>query len=306
MKVHIDGVDFRSTSGPNTMGTRLAKQFIVSGHEIVESGPDADVSLVFIQPSGAPLATKVVQRLDGIWFSPSEFHTKNKAIKSLYDKADSVVWQSEFDRTMTSRFWHKRSGTVIHNGIFLDPVKEITIPSLLKIRQSYELVFVCSANWHRQKRLRKNLELYSHIRETHPHSCVIVLGSNPDVSTPDPHVMYAGSQPQEVYMQVFAVSNWMLHLAWADHCPNVVVESISQGTPVVCSSIGGTKEVVGDFGLVVEDEPYDFELYDYDNPPDIDIGNVTLPARDELGDHANIDIVDTAASYIKEFERILT
>ena len=308
MKVHIDNVACGSTSGPNNFGTRLAKELFNQNHEVVSTGQDADVSLVFIERSGCPLARKVVQRLDGIWFAPDEFRSKNVRIKELYDTADSVIWQSRFDRRVTSNLWHERLGAVIHNGIELNPVRDIKIPSLMKIRQTYDQVFVCSANWHAQKRLKKNIELFDHVRRTqHPNSCLIVLGGNPDAMTSDPHVLYAGNQPAEVCAEVFAVSNWMFHLAWADHCPNVVIEALSQGTPVVCTNVGGTKEIIGNFGLVVDEQVrYDHGLFDYKKPPDVDITSVRLPQKESLGPHVDIDIKNVVRSYISEFERVLS
>lgn len=310
MKVHFDNVNLSSRSGPNTFAGRLARELIRTGHEVIPSGPDADVSLVFIEPSGRPLARKVVQRLDGIWFKPEEFHTKNHAIKGLYDSADAVVWQSEFDRDMTAKWWGTplkggQSSLVIHNGVSLDRVNEVTIPELAKIRSSYEQVFVCSSNWHPQKRLLSNLLLFDHLRKTQfPRSCLFVMGANPDVNAADPHVFYTGSQPPEVYLQVFAVANWMLHLAWADHCPNVVIESLCQGTPVVCSSVGGTRELIGEFGIVVQDQPYNFELADYDRPPPIDVSGVVLPDKAKLGGHADIDIRRAARDYLTVFQEV--
>jgi glycosyltransferase involved in cell wall biosynthesis len=131
------------------------------------------------------------------------------------------------------------------------------------------------------------------------------MGANPDVKTSDPHVFYTGSQPPEVYLQVFAVANWMLHLAWADHCPNVVIESLCQGTPVVCTDVGGTRELVGDFGSIIKDSPYNFELADYDNPPELDVSGVKLPDKVSLGSHADIDIRSVADRYISFFEELL-
>lgn len=312
MKLHLDNVNLSSRSGPNTFAGRLARELINLGHEVVlpGAGKTADVSLVFIEPSGQATggyARKVVQRLDGIWFKPNEFHTKNRNIRSLYDSADAVVFQSEFDRSMVTKwFGPPKCGQVIHNGIDMARVSAVTIPELAKIRSTYEHVFVCSSNWHPQKRLRDNLRLFDHLRRTqYPNSCLFVMGANPDVMTTDPHVLYTGSQPPEVYLQVFAVSNWMFHLAWADHCPNVVIESLCQGTPVVCSGVGGTRELVGDFGLVIDDEPYDFELADYDNPPDLDISSVRLPDKAALGPHADIDIRNVAQRYVSLFEELL-
>jgi glycosyltransferase involved in cell wall biosynthesis len=308
MRVHFDNVNLSSRSGPNTFAGRLARELVNAGVEITDG--DSDVDLVFIEPSGQRRGRyrRLVQRLDGIWFKPEEFHIKNRNIRALYDNADAVVFQSNFDKNMATKwFGAPRRGEVIHNGISLARVAEVTIPELAKIRATYNQVFVCSSNWHPQKRLRANIQLFDRLRKTQfPNSCLFIMGANPDVMTTDPHVLYTGSQPPEVYLQVFAVANWMLHLAWADHCPNVVIESLCQGTPVVCSDVGGTRELVGNFGIVVEDVPYDYDLADYDNPPPIDTSHVVLPDKAALGSHADIDIRNVARRYLNLFREVVT
>lgn len=307
MKLHLDNVNPSARTGPNTFASRLTKGLLSAGHDVVAVGSDADASIVFIEPTGAPLAKRVVQRLDGIWFKPEEFQTKNVGIKGLYDRADGVIFQSRFDQQMVTKWWGEaKAADVIHNGVDTTPINEITIPQLVQIRSMYEHVFVCSSNWHPQKRLKSNIELFDHLRRGLPNSCLLVMGNNPDCRVTDPHVMYTGSQPPEVYMQVLAAANWMLHLAWLDHCPNVVVEALAQGTPVLCSESGGTKELVGDFGVILrERQSYDFSLVDYDNPPSIDVEQVLrLPNKDALGSHADIDIVSTTQRYIKFIEEL--
>lgn len=305
MIVHFDGVDVNARTGPGTFANRLARELFNQGHEVEFSQKKSKVSLVFIEPSGQKLANKVIQRIDGIWFKPDEFKIKNKQIKSLYQSADSVIFQSCFDQQMISKWWGFRSNFtshIIHNGIDITPVKSITIPALEKLRSEYEMIFVCSANWHKQKRLSTNIELFKHLRQFYSNSCLIILGSNPDVIVADPHIFYTGSLSSDEYMQVYAISNWMLHTAWADHSPNVVVEALSQGTPVICSEIGGTKELVGGFGVVFKEQEYNYELYDYDNPPIVDIKQISrLPEKNTLGSHSDIDIKNIAKKYIDVF-----
>jgi glycosyltransferase involved in cell wall biosynthesis len=90
----------------------------------------------------------------------------------------------------------------------------------------------------------------------------------------------------------------MLHLAWLDHCPNVVVEALAQGCPVICSSEGGTRELVERAGgIVVPDaKPYSFDLVDYDNPPRVPLDGLTLSERIVV-DKNTVDIAKTADSY---------
>lgn len=310
MKILFDNVNFSARTGPNTFAKRLAEQLYVRGHTICTPQEKYDVALVFIEPRQQfRQGAKVVQRLDGIWFKPEMFEENNRSIKACYDSADLVVWQSEFDKGMSTHWWNNpKNGVVIRNGINLKPVEKITSPGVARLRNSYDKIFVASANWHPQKRLKANIELFDHCRKSfYPNSCLVIMGANPDVRVSYPHIFFTGSIAQEEYLQVFVVSNWMLHLSWLDHCPNTVIESLSQGTQVICSEAGGTKELVGEYGLVLkEKEQYNYELADYDNPPDIDVTQVSEPLPEKpFGDHANIDIEDVAADYEEALEKIL-
>ena len=93
----------------------------------------------------------------------------------------------------------------------------------------------------------------------------------------------------------------MIHMAWLDHCPNVVVEAISQDCPVICTDSGGTKELVGSGGLVVpETTQYNFELTDYDDPYAIDLSGLSKTILEELEvDKDNIDLEKSADEYEK-------
>lgn len=308
MKVHFDNVNMGSNSGPNSFAKRLAMAMIESGHEIeTKDGRNSDVSLVFIEPSGNPLAKRVVQRLDGIWFSPEEFETKNANIKKLYRSADAVIWQSEFDKRMITKWWEQpKAGAVIRNGINVEPVKKFTIPALEQIRQQYEMLFVCSANWHPQKRLSDNINLYKHLRKFYKSAALIVMGSNPSPIA-DPHIFYTGPQSHEVCLEIFSASNWMIHLAWLDHCPNTVVESLSQGTPVICSDQGGTKELVKDFGLILKEKyQYDYDLVNYEDPPQVDFSDISLlPEVSTLGKSYDVNMKTCLDLYLDFFEKII-
>jgi glycosyltransferase involved in cell wall biosynthesis len=100
----------------------------------------------------------------------------------------------------------------------------------------------------------------------------------------------------------------MLHLAYFEHCPNTVVEALSQGCPVVCTNVGGTQELVKHYGYVLpESQNFDFtKPCDYDDPPDLNLDlQEPLPGRDSLGEHADINIASCAAAYVRTFESIV-
>lgn len=303
MNIHFSNVNFSSSSGPNSFAFRLADELTRMGHAIVSENDPYESMLIFIEPTSRPKeGARIVHRLDGIWFKPDQFHTHNKAIKWAYNNSDHIVWQSEFDKKMTCHHWGEKVGSVIHNGINISKV-EVSNPQILNIRNAYKKMFVCSANWHRQKRLKENIELFFKIKEKHPSSCLVVMGSTPDCPVNHDDVFFTGSMPHEVCLQVFSAADWMIHLAWLDHCPNVVVESISQDCPVICTDSGGTKEIVRENGIVIkESNPYNFELADYDRPYDILLPSIDV-SRLEI-DNSYLDIKTVAQKYIRVLQGV--
>lgn len=290
MRLHFSNVNFSSNTGPNSFASRLADVLERRGHQIVSEKDQYDVFLCFIEPSSSPKKTaKFIHRLDGIWFKPDQYETHNVRIKWAYDNSHHVIWQSEFDKIMTEKWWGEKSGAVIHNGIRLH--KTAVSPELTQLKQQSSRIFSCSANWHRQKRLKENIQLFQKIANNNDK--LIVLGNNPDYLINDPRIIYAGPQPHQLCLQVYAISDWFLHLAWLDHCPNVVVEALSQGCPVICAESGGTKEIVRSNGIILREKyPYNFELCDYDSPPEIDLSNFSLEARPDVSnDYLDIEHV---------------
>ena len=305
MRIHFSNVNFSSQTGPNTFAYRLAQGLASRGHQIVQGTENYDSVLIFIEPSGKiRQGSKIVHRLDGIWFKPDQFLTHNTAIKWAYDNCHHVIWQSNFDRLMTTKYWGQKTGTVVRNGIQLRAYQ----PFRREGPFDGSHVFVSSANWHPQKRLIENIQLFQKIREKYPEARLVILGNVPleemnrvrSISTQN--VTFLGSISHENCLRVYATADAMIHLAWLDHCPNVVVEAMSQNCPVICTSDGGTCELVGDAGLVIQEKkPYDFSLTDYDNPPELIFpDSIILPVRKDFRSSVDINPV------ISEYERILT
>jgi len=314
MRIQLNNLDLSSSSGPNCFGTCLARAFFEMGHEVVFDN-NADVSLVFIEQTGEKLCDKVVHRLDGIWSSQKDFEQKNRSIKQTYALADAVVFQSEFDkRIVTKLFGEPKQGVVIHNGTDATPIREHKFTGLEKLRQEFDVVYSCSAMWHPQKRLLENVELFKHLRSLSPDkkSCLIVLGivdnqQNYDLLRADTGIFYAGYQSLDVCLEVYAMSHWFIALNFADHCPNTVIHALSQETPCIIASSGGTKEIVRDFGIVLQEEN-EFEpgYFDWDSPPTLNVKQIKqLPNVKSLGSHVDVSIKNVAKKYVELFESVI-
>jgi len=312
MKIHFDNVNINARTGPNSFAKRLAHELTKRNHQVyIGDGSNCDVSLVFIEPSGLPLAKKVIQRLDGIWYAPNEYHTKNVRIKKLYDEADHVIWQSSFSRRVITGFWGEpRVGSVICNGAEkLNHVDDDLQRQLDVLRQKHEVIMTASANWHRQKRLEENIRVFDRVKQKYSTACLIIMGADAKF-TPQRDVYYIGSVSHEACMQIYRASDWMIHLGWLDHCPNVVIEALINNVPVICTEDGGTPELVCEYGIILkETKPYDFGLVEYDDPPPLDIEGQfsgALPTRSQLGKRRDLSIELSAIQYIDVMSKLVS
>lgn len=281
MKIFFDGVDLSSSTGPNRFASQLAAGLERAGHTVTTS-TICDIHLSFIERRAKKQhGSKIVQRLDGIWFKESEFHTKNTGIKDLYNCADGVIFQSDFDSRMVQHHWGAPlfAARIIRNGGSYPYPTELP-KALAEITQEYSYVFSCAAHWHPQKRLVDCLNIFNKFKADRPDDtcCLIVLG---DVSpleimkyngTKD--VFWAGEQALETSLQIMSASNWFIHAAYLDHSPNVVVQAQAMGTPVICTNSGGTSELLQyGGGEIITEPPYDYRLLDYDDPPRLNLCN---------------------------------
>lgn len=310
MKITFSGCDFSSSSGPNSFARRLAKQFVLMGHEVVSPDVEHDVWLCFIQPTSYPCRkAKKVARFDGIWFSP-ETYRNNSSLKQLYDHVDDVVIQTQHDRKFITKFFGERRNVhVIGNGIDLGD------NNLLFDKDPSTLSFVCSSAWHGQKRLRENILLFQHVRKTQTKNCYLtVLGSNitQEIYGLDEkhleNVYLAGHKSHKECLMHYRTADWMIHLAFADHFPNVLAESLSQLCPVIYASDGGgVSEVVRNNGVVVHSsKEFNYELCNYENPAKegyiLDIESFVLPQKIDVNP-LYLDIKTIAKQYIEVFEK---
>jgi len=288
MKIYFDNVNFASRTGPNTFATRLAKQLHLFGHDPFASCEDYDIAIVFIQPTSyLNLKKPFVQRCDGIWSKHENFQQNNSGIKWTYDNANAVIIQSRFDFEFIKKHfgWQQQEIRIIGNGIdyqeITDALARNTL-SLSTLRSNYNQIIVASSNWHPQKRLDINYELFKYIRQQNiknENICLIVMGNNahlPEDKTIRPHVFITGDLPHEECLQIYSQCDYMLHMCFGDHSPNSCVEAIACGLPLICSNTGGTKELIytsnGDYGFKIkEKENFRFDLFDYDSPPQVDV-----------------------------------
>ena len=76
-------------------------------------------------------------------------------------------------------------------------------------------------------------------------------------------VMFTGRYAQRDALGIYRRAHLLLHPKVNDPCPNVVLEALACGLPVVHADSGGTPELVGDAGIGVHSET----TWEHDVPP---------------------------------------
>ena len=94
-------------------------------------------------------------------------------------------------------------------------------------------------------------------------------------------------------------SKYFVHLAWIDHCPNVVVDARVCGCEIICSSTGGTKEIAGPGATVIQEEEWDLKPLSFITPPGMD-----LSKKFENNIDSNLDMSYAAENYINFLTKV--
>ena len=266
-------------------------------------------------------------RVDGIYFDIRQTcglnKEKNEAIFDGIDKAAGVVFQSEFDLTLISKF-HKREDKpfeIIHNGVNIDFFSSAGMNRRRKFKiNDDDTVFMTIAKWRAHKRLQDIINVFCKYEQGNTRKChLIILGNS--IAYDDhkhPRIYSIGYVEPNRLPQWYRTADIFLFFSWLDHCPNTVVEAIACGLPVICTNQGGTHELIEATkgGIVVDaDDEFNFEPVDLYNPPRPDYEKV-LTAIDEMVvnydkylqgiDRTPIDINNVAIKYMRFIRQVLS
>ena len=264
MKIQFENVDINSRSGPNGFGLKLARQLSKDGHELTDITPDARLS--FIQSANDFDPT--VLRLDGIYFnSEQEWNRMNEPIRRSYDHAQAIIVQSEFDKKLIFKFFGERENVhVIHNGTDVSAINDID-PYLDSSLFPRETIWMCASSWRPHKRLHENIRLFQHLRG--PNDKLVVAGkdANPNDYAGMSNVHFLGDLTWPSMISWMKSAGHFIHLAWLDHCPNVIVDARMSDCKIYCSSEGGSREIAGTNAAIVREDPWKIGITRLYKPP---------------------------------------
>ena len=113
-------------------------------------------------------------------------------------------------------------------------------------------------------------------------------------------IFYIGDVDYLTLLSLFKRSSTFVHLAYLDHCPNVVVDAQASGCHIVCSSTGGTSEIVTKGTIIAEDD-WNFEPTELYNPPKMNFDSYFEINLEKV----TPDINQCAKSYYSVFQELL-
>lgn len=289
MKIFFDNVDFRSSSGPNSFGAKLARTFSQMGHQITDEDPDLQFSFISISRKLAP----TILRLDGIYFNTEQdWNALNDPINKSYKSADAVVVQSLFNKRLVTNYFGDRDDiNVIRNGTCLDLIDQIPPANISNLPR--EKIWFCASSWRPHKRLKENIRYFNEFAPAD--AFLLIAGDIAPEHWQTDRIRCVGNLNWDQLISAMKASSHFIHLAWLDHCPNVVVDAKASGCRVVCSSSGGTEEIAGEGSIVIEEDIWDFKPTNLYEPPKLDFSK----ARPGLNYKADIDILNVAEQYLK-------
>ncbi len=89
----------------------------------------ADIKLSFIETQQIIKTEPLILRLDGIYFDPDQdYELRNSNILRSYRQADGVVFQSEFNRDISFKYFGEHANyTVINNGADMEYMNTIAL-----------------------------------------------------------------------------------------------------------------------------------------------------------------------------------
>ena len=270
MKIFAHNFNPQSNSGPNKFTRQLFNQFKKDfGVSYTNNQQEADVEFCLIQQVRHKVKPMVL-RLDGIWFnSEQNYKEQNKLIEFSYRNADAVIFQSNFNKKLTEAWFgrHKNSH-VIHNAADMQQIARANAAFWNNTFGKDTEVWSCASSWRPHKRLNENIKYFL---EFAPKDAMLAVAGKGAASErlnylSNKRIKFLDEIDYMSLLSLYKRSSTFIHLAYLDHCPNVVVDAQAASCRIICSSTGGTSEIVENGTIIVEDE-WDFKPCKLYKPP---------------------------------------
>ena len=238
---------------------------------------------------------RIVHRIDGSAEDygreqPESVDTTQKLINRL---ADLTIFQSEYCRHST----REKFPLIVHDGpVIYNPVDVEQFRPDGETINLQETVNVACATWSTNP-MKGARSLYA-AAQANPDIGFIMCGRYPDAPTlPNVHIM--GMLGRDALARTLRSCDILYFPSENEACPNVVLEALASGLPVLYKDSGATPELVADCGLPAEVGTFREQLESVMEQKDV----LAALARERAVAEFNPDLV--LSRYVYEIERAL-
>jgi glycosyltransferase involved in cell wall biosynthesis len=290
-------------SGPGIFSGRLIKA-LVNFHDVkvVSFKPDIFFCVIYVDEK-LPKHSKTVVRIDGLYWDSDRFK-RNKVIFKGINRADGVVFQSEFSKNC----YQAHMGEINRSAVILNGINQETLDATLPAPLPAGPGIVSCADW---RPLKRPNSICRGFLEADLPMQLYMIGSPPSNAIKHKRISWLGAMKPASVLAIMKSCTHAIHIAKFDACPNVVIEELSCGLPVLHSANGGTPEIVRQNGVSLDiDGGWNYQPQNQTDPDNIPPGLVaehirrlvTMPKIDKRPD---LDIKHTAQLYYDFFLKII-
>jgi glycosyltransferase involved in cell wall biosynthesis len=202
------------------------------------------------------------------WYADG-WEAENGRMASAYQRASHVFWQSEFCRRCADRFLGARAGggEVLFNAVDTERFRPAEAAETSRRARPFTLLLTGKIGASTAYRLTSSIEGLSVARRGGIDAVLTIAGAIAPAAEAEARALidqlglaaavrftgaYSGQQAPDIYRSADAY----LMIKQNDPCPNVVIEALACGLPVLYSASGGVPELVGQeagVGLPIEE-----------------------------------------------------
>lgn len=268
-----------------------------------------DMELSFIRHQNRHRKPNII-RVDGCYIN-GNYDRKNAVYKDSISKSIYAIYQSEYSRKMVEKILKvKVPGVVISNGIDLEEIKKIKFD-----KNIIEGSFVACSLWRKNKRPSSTIR--SFLEASTGRHLYIIGGYEecPEVYRKhhkNKYIHFLGKLNFKQTISIFKACQYQIHIPYIDSCPNAVVEGLACGLNVICSNLGGTKELVKNDGIVIETDKWDMNPKNSKiSDSSVDIKKVAeginrlIKIKKQRSSRPDLDINIAAQKYIEVFKKFV-
>lgn len=204
---------------------------------------------------------KIVCNQDGVAYPgwcQTGWERKNTAMATFLHAADYVLYQSQFSKLSTDRFLGepKAPWEILYNAIDTNAFTPASSDP-----DRHRLVLLLGGNQHSYYRIETAIHTIAALKNHYSDVGLLITGRLcwiPDEAEAyrvtgqliaelglTDNIEFIGSYKQREAPDILKKAHILLHTKYNDPCPELVLEAMASGLPVVYSASGGTPELVG-------------------------------------------------------------